>query len=113
MGNRHPYSGASALLTSKHKKLSLIAPHFQESCGLEVREVALDTDRFGTFAGEIERVGTPLETAVKKARFGLENSNFSIGIASEGSIAADYLIPFVQSDVEIMVLVDTHHKTES
>lgn len=110
MGNRHPYSGASALLTSKHKKLSLIAPHFQERCGLEVREVALDTDRFGTFAGEIERVGTPLETAVKKARFGLENSNFSIGIASEGSIAADYLIPFVQSDVEIMVLVDTHHK---
>jgi hypothetical protein len=109
MSARHPYSEKEALLTSKHKKLSLIAPHFQERCGLVIREAALDTDRFGTFAGEVERVGTPLETAIKKAHFGLETSNFSIGLASEGSIAPDYLIPFVQSDIEIMVLVDTEN----
>jgi hypothetical protein len=98
-----------ALLTSKHQKLPLVAPHFQQSCGLLIVESAIDTDRFGTFAGEIERVGTPLETAIKKARFGLENTDYSIGLASEGSIAPDYLIPFVQSDIEIMVLVDTHN----
>ena len=98
-----------ALLTSKHQKLPLIAPHFQQSCGLLIVESALDTDCFGTFAGEVERVGTPLETAIKKARFGLENTDYSIGLASEGSIAPDHLIPFVQSDIEIMVLVDTHN----
>jgi hypothetical protein len=109
MSARHPYSEKEALLTSKHKKLSLIAPHFQERCGLVVKEVSLDTDRFGTFAGEVERVGTPLETAINKAHFGLENTDYAIGLASEGSIAPDHLIPFVQSDIEIMVLVDTHH----
>ena len=109
MADRHPYSEKEALLTSKHKKLALVAPYFQESCGLVIRELALDTDRFGTFAGEVERIGTPLETAIKKARFGLENNDFSIGLASEGSIAPDYLIPFVQSDIEIMVLVDNEN----
>lgn len=96
-----------ALLTSKHQKLPLVNPHFRRSCGLIVVEKALDTDLFGTFAGEVERVGTPLETAVQKARYGLENTDYSIGLASEGSIAPDYLIPFIQSDIEIMVLVDT------
>jgi hypothetical protein len=106
MSTPHPYSEMEALLTSKHQKLPLVAPHFKELCGIVVREVELDTDSFGTFAGEVERVGTPLETAVKKAKFGLENSNYTLGIASEGSIAPDYLIPFLQSDIEIMVLVD-------
>jgi hypothetical protein len=109
MSARHPYSEKEALLTSKHKKHLLVAPHFQQSCGLIIVESALDTDRFGTFAGETERVGTPLETAIKKARFGLENNDCLIGLASEGSISPDYLIPFLQSDIEIMVLVDIHN----
>ena len=94
------------LLTSKHGKLHLIAPPFVEQIGCTMRELPLDTDRLGTFTGEIERTEPPRETAIAKARLGMHATGSQIGIASEGSIGADPLIPFLQSDIEHLVLVD-------
>lgn len=102
----HPYSGKQALLTSKHRKLELIAPVFQESVGLLITEEALDTDQLGTFSGEIERLLPPLQTAIAKARLGMKEQGVALGIASEGSIGADPLAPFINSDIEHLVLVD-------
>lgn len=106
----HPYSNKVAILTSKHQKLSLIATHFKDNCDVRVKEVELDTDLLGTFAGEVERVGTPLETALKKAHLGLVNSDETLGLASEGSIAPDPAMPFIQADIELVLLVDTKNE---
>jgi hypothetical protein len=100
------YSGKVAVLTSKHQKLHLIAPAFAEHLGLQVLETALDTDQFGTFSGEVPRTGTPLETAIAKARLGMRASGSQLGLASEGSIGPDPLVPFAVSNVELMVFVD-------
>ncbi len=100
------YSGRKALLTSKHQKLDLIAPHFLKQAGLQVVELELDTDQLGTFTGEVPRTGTPLETAIAKAMLGMAQSNSPLGIASEGSIGPDPLVPFVVSDIEVIVFVD-------
>lgn len=102
----HPYSGRSAVLTSKHQKLNQIGPAFAEHMGLRVIELALDTDQLGTFTGEIERLDSPKETAARKARMGMLAAGSTLGIASEGSIGPDPLIPFIISDIEHLVLVD-------
>ena len=52
----HPYFGRSAVLTSKHQKLNQIGPVFAELVGLHINEMALDTDKLGTFTGEIEHL---------------------------------------------------------
>lgn len=102
----HPYWRRSAVLTSKHQKLALIEHSFLESCGLLVTESSLDTDQFGTFSGEVERTLPPLETAICKARLGMGVTGIRMGLASEGSIGADPMVPFLTSDIELMVLVD-------
>ena len=102
----HPYKNQKIALTTKHEKLHLIAPAFSEQIGCELIEVNLDTDELGTFTGEIERSAPPRDTAIAKARLGMRAAGLQIGIASEGSIGADPLIPFLQSDIEHLVLVD-------
>jgi len=73
-------------MPTKHDKARLVAQHFNDILAMQVQEVVVDTDIYGTFSGEIERVGTPLETAVKKARLGIETTSNPFAIASEGSV---------------------------
>ena len=93
-------------MATKHDKGRLVAPHFDEILSMRVEEVLVDTDLLGTFSGEIERVGTPLETAIKKARLGIENTGNPFGVASEGSVGPDPFIPFINANIETMVFVD-------
>jgi hypothetical protein len=102
----HPYKNQRAVLTTKHDKLALIAPAMLEKVGLEVAEVKQDTDQLGTFSGEIPRVGSPLESAIAKAKLGIDATGIELGLASEGSIGPDPQNPFLTSDIELLVLVD-------
>jgi hypothetical protein len=106
IGPNHPYRGAKAVIATKHNKGILVAPAFSKHLDLSVEEVTVDTDELGTFSGEIERVGSVREVVVKKAQLGMSVSGNPIGIASEGSIGADPLLPFINSDIELMALVD-------
>ena len=102
----HPYAGRTAVLSTKHDKLSLIGPPFERAVGLRVDAVAVDTDTLGTFTGDVPRLGTPLDTAIAKARLGMSAAGQELGIASEGSIGPDPAVPFVIADRELVVLVD-------
>lgn len=106
----HPYSRNRIVLTSKHEKLELIKPAFDQLVGCELYEINLDTDQLGTFSGEIERLAPPRETAIQKARLGMNATNSPIGIASEGSVGPDPLIPFIHSNIEHLVLVDDENE---
>jgi hypothetical protein len=70
-------------MATKHDKTKLVAQPFNDVLAMRVQEVIVDTDVFGTFTGEIERVGTPLETAVKKAQLGIKTTGNPYAIASE------------------------------
>ena len=74
--------------------------------GCELFEVNLDTDQLGTFTGEIERDAPPRETAIQKARLGMKETGLLLGIASEGSVGPDPVVPFIHSNIEYLVLVD-------
>lgn len=106
LGKGHPYFRQAAVLTTKHEKLPLIVPPFSELIGLKISECKEDTDQLGTFSGEVERNLPPLETAIKKAKLGMDKAGVSLGLASEGSIGPDAEVGFFNSDVEYLVFVD-------
>lgn len=66
----------------------------------------MDTDRLGTFTGEVERVGTPIETAIKKARLGMRGVGAKLGLANEGSFGPHPYIPFIPGCHEVIVFID-------
>ncbi|MCY7417951.1 MAG: hypothetical protein LH650_05565 [Chloroflexi bacterium] len=90
-----------------HHKDVAIGPALRATAGLTVTTVAgLDTDQLGTFTGEIERVGTMLDAAVRKARLGMVAKRASLGLASEGSFGPHPGAPFIPAGLELLVLVD-------
>jgi len=102
----HPYVHKRIALTTKHDKLRFIKPAFDEYVGCELFEVNLDTDQLETFSGGIERIAPPLETAIQKARLGMKETGLLLGIASEGSVGPDSVVPFIHSNIERLILVD-------
>lgn len=103
---QHPYFRQEILLTTKHNKFSSVAPAFEEQLEMTVVEHVADTDLLGTFSGEIERTLTAGQSAVAKAKMGLAETGKTLGLASEGTIGADSGIGFLNSDIEILALVD-------
>lgn len=101
------YRGATAALATMHGKESAISPAMLSHLGLRiVAPPNLDTDALGTFTGEVPRVGTMRDVAIRKARLGMRASGLRIGIANEGSFGPHPVIPFVRAGMEVMVLVD-------
>jgi hypothetical protein len=108
----HPYSNQTIVLTTKHEKHSLIAPILEAELNLKVVLHEADTDQLGTFTGEIARILSPSDAAIEKAKLGMRELGASLGIASEGSIGPDPLMPFTQSDIEYVALVDSDRGIE-
>lgn len=106
----HPYFQQKIVLTTKHDKLRLIQPAFEQMIGCTLIEANLDTDQLGTFSGEIARLAPPRETAIQKARLGMIETGLPFGIASEGSVGPDLIVPFLNSNIEHLVLVDDQRK---
>ena len=103
----HPYGGRSAVLATMHRKERAVAPAFVQALGLNVVATTdVDTDTLGTFSGETPRRGTMLETALAKARLGMQATGLRLGIATEGSFGPHPEIPFLPAGIEVMVFVD-------
>ena len=100
------YNSQLVVMPTKHDKAKLVTQYFDDILSMRVQEVLVDTDVFGTFTGEIERVGTPLETAIKKARAGIETTGNPFAIASEGSVGPDPVFGLINANIETMVFVD-------
>ncbi|MBX9770425.1 MAG: hypothetical protein K2X29_03595 [Candidatus Obscuribacterales bacterium] len=108
-----PYFGKTAVLTTKHGKLQAIGLPLKAGIGLGITTTTdIDTDQLGTFTGEVERAGTPLETAIRKARLGMERTGCRLGIATEGSFGPHPYIPFVPGHQEFIVFIDDNLGTE-
>ena len=106
------YHGQAIALPTLHQKGALIAPSFLTHLGMTVVEIDVDTDQFGSFAGEVKREGTQLDTARSKAHLGAQVSGLDFAIASEGSIGADPEIGLLTSDIETIIFIDTVNNLE-
>ena len=106
------FKGRTAVLATMHGKEKVIAPLLKELDIEVVVPLALNTDTFGTFTRDVKRAGNQLEAARAKARAALALTGLDLAIASEGSFGADPQIPFVQSNLELVLLVDTKNNIE-
>ena len=95
-----------AALATRHGTESIFRPALAR-IGIEVVVASIDTDRFGTFSGEIERVGSPIEVVERKARAAAEATGLTAGLASEGSFGTHPTVPYAIVDTELVAWVDT------
>lgn len=105
-----PYYGCCVVLTTKHAKSIALAPPFEKKLGAGVLEYVVDTDRLGTFSGEIERKGSALDCVRKKCEWSIKKTKAEYAMASEGSFSPHPFIPFLPSNREILYFIDKVRK---
>ncbi len=85
------YAGTVIAMGTRHGKERQVAPVFADELGARVvAPPGIDTDQFGTFAGEVPRILTPVAAAVAKARLAMGAARVPYGLASEASYDAWY-----------------------
>lgn len=111
--SKNIFSGRTSVLATKHAKEKVIAPLLEEQ--LHVHLVVpqdFDSDQFGTFTGERSRKGNQLEAARTKAHAAMDLLGVDLGVASEGSFGPHPGMPFIQSNFELVLLVDRKNDLE-
>lgn len=101
-------------VVSMHDKEAAIAPYFKKILGAQVFGAKdINTDKFGTFSGEIVREASPLETAkLKLAAFFKKHPKRKIAIASEGSFFPHPEFMLATLNEELLVYQDREQDIE-
>ena len=113
-GQPHPFFvGRVVVIATMHRKEEAIAPLVEAHLGARPQVPQnFDTDRFGTFTGDIQRPHAPRATARLKAAAALDHTGETLAIASEGSFGPHPQIPFLACDRELVLLLDRRHQLE-
>lgn len=96
-----------------HGKEQVLSGLFADN--LEARlvlPVGMDTDKFGTFSGEIERSADVKSVLRRKAHKGMERLGLEYGLASEGSFSSQPWLPFLGNNQESLLFVDARNEIE-
>lgn len=107
------FEGRTLLIATKHEKEKVIAPIVEKELGIKCLVTKdLDTDKFGTFSGEVERKDDPITTARNKCYLAMELTNCDLVIASEGSFGPHPTLYFVPADDEFLLFIDKKNGLE-
>ena len=107
------FNGRDLVIATKHKKETVIAPILEKEIGVNCFTISsLDTDLFGTFTGEVERKADPISTARNKCLMAMDLTGYDLAIASEGSFGPHPSLFFVQSNDEVLFLLDKRNDLE-
>ena len=104
--HKNPYHGLTVFFGTKHEKDRVVRPKL-ETIGIDCSVADIDTDLFGTFTGEVNRIGTVRENLRKKVNAVFdEYPDCRLALASEGSFGPHPHQGLVHSDHEALLLVD-------
>ncbi|MBE9016201.1 hypothetical protein IQ272_08625 [Chroococcidiopsidales cyanobacterium LEGE 13417] len=113
MSTNFLFTGRVVVIATMHEKEKAIAPILEAELGVQcVVPNDFNTDIFGTFTRDIARPADQITTAKLKAKKALEITGETIAIASEGSFAPHPDLPFISSNQEIVVFIDTLNQLE-
>lgn len=103
-----PFHGRTLCIATMHGKQRVIAPQLAARVGVHCIPTSggFDTDRFGTFSGEVPRTGSALDAARAKAHAALGATAVDLAVASEGSFFPHPDACLLQVGVELLLLVD-------
>jgi hypothetical protein len=100
------YSGRLICLTTRHNKQRALGLPFQRGLGAELQLCEQDTDRLGTFSGEIPRLSDAEATCRTKALMGMQRTGLILGLASEASFGPHPAMPLLAVGQELLIFLD-------
>lgn len=107
------FAGRVGVLATMHGKEQVIAPLLCPALGITLKvPQGFNTDRFGTFTGDIPRAGNQVKALRAKALAAAEQCALTIGVASEGSFSPHPLLPFATLNLELVLLLDRERRLE-
>jgi hypothetical protein len=107
------FTGRTLVIATMHEKEKVLAPMLEQALGVAVFvPPTFNTDRFGTFTGDIQRNASPLETARAKAEAALVQTGNDLALASEGSFGPHPVIGIVPANEEWLILIDKKNNIE-
>ncbi|WP_207421539.1 DUF6671 family protein [Desertivirga brevis] len=113
MPEKNLFSGRKLVIASMHEKERVIGPMVASQLGvLPMVSKELDTDQFGTFSGEIERIYSPLDAARLKCKLAMNLTGCDLAIATEGSFFAHPELIFFPANEELVMLLDKRNNLE-
>ncbi len=113
MATNKIFHGRTVVLATMHGKEKVIVPILESELGVKViLPENFDSDQFGTFTGDTARTGNQLEAARLKVQSAMKLTGAGIGIASEGSFGAHPSVAFMQSNLELVLLLDVKNNLE-
>lgn len=102
------FARRTLLIATMHEKERVMAPILERALGVQcITLPELDTDRFGTFSGEVERTNDPLTTLRMKCNAALKRSSCDLVVGNEGSFGPHPVIGMIPADEEWMMLIDS------
>ncbi len=109
----HPYAGCRVAFATMHGKEKILAKPFLKNLSINlIVPENIDTDKYGTFSGEIKRTDVVKEVLRQKATEGADKLGLNLGLASEGSFLMHPRVPFLGSNQESLLFIDLKKKTE-
>lgn len=113
MGKHLLFKDRVAVLATMHQKEKVIAPILERELGIKVVvPPKLNTDLFGTFTREIERVGNQLEVARLKAEKAMALTGETMALASEGAFSPHPNCSFIPCNRELVIFLDQTNRLE-
>ena len=107
------FENRKIIVATKHGKEKIFEKVLQSTLkGEYFAPENFDTDKFGSFSGEIERTLSAKETVKQKCLAAMEKYNLDIALASEGSFGNHPLYYYTPYNEEWVVLVDLKNELE-
>ena len=104
------FEGRRLVIATKHGKEVVLAPILERELGVLCFTLPqFDSDIFGTFSGEVERLDDAVLTARLKCEKAMEMAQCDLAIASEGSFGSHPSFYFLPADDEVVLLLDKKH----
>ncbi len=107
------FEGRKLIIATQHQKEKVIAPPLEKQFKLKCNvPIMFDTDKWGTFTGEIERKEDAYQTVRQKCLAAMDHEGFDLGVASEGSFGPHPSFGFINADDELVILIDKKNNLE-
>ena len=101
------YLGRQVAFLTQHGKQNLVLAPLQAALGCQlVHTDGYDTDQLGTFSREVDRTGSQIDAARKKAKIAMALTAARVGIGSEGTFGPDPFAGFMPWNTEVLLWVD-------
>ena len=101
------FRDSTVVFATNHGKALAASESFTRVLNTTIKELIIDSDRVGTFSGEVERPGSMLDALRGKVRLTREATQERFVLVSEGSFGQAGGLGFVAQGTEMLMLHDS------